>query len=219
MSANDAWTAAVSRIDSGDRDHHVARVQGRFKPSNGRRHRGRPLTNHTEHGADDSYLIDVIASNVADVVTSIGGWLFDRSMAGWRVNMHTADDWDVRPLHILGIGTMPFDWDRESLHAQALAISAEMYVSHPHVRDRIVTAFDDGLMELVVWDDSLPLEGPCRLEDMTHQLSTARRGVQGAVPSGSGDSAPIGEPHRIVSRGPKTSVNDHRQQHKKVRKP
>src|SRR5689334_16677717 len=98
MSARDAWTAAVSHIDTGARDRHVGRVQGRFRPSNARRHRGRTLANLTEHGADDSYRIDVIASGIADVVTSIGGWLFDRSMAGWRVNMYAADDPDVRPL-------------------------------------------------------------------------------------------------------------------------
>ncbi len=29
------------------------------------------------------YLLDVTASDIADLVRSAGGWLFDRSMAGW----------------------------------------------------------------------------------------------------------------------------------------
>ena len=33
----------------------------------------------------------VVASGVADVVASTGGWLYDRRMAGWKVNVLLAD--------------------------------------------------------------------------------------------------------------------------------
>src|SRR5258708_23635754 len=51
------------------------------------------------------YQLNVIAADVADVVQSIGGWLFDRSMAGWDVNVLLASHNDTRPLQILGVRT------------------------------------------------------------------------------------------------------------------
>ena len=44
----------------------------------------------------------VIASSVADVVASAGGWLFDRRMAGWKVNVLVADRAGEQALQILG---------------------------------------------------------------------------------------------------------------------
>ena len=51
------------------------------------------------------YQLNVIATDVADVVQSVGGWLFDRSMAGWDVNVLLANHHDTRPLRILGVRT------------------------------------------------------------------------------------------------------------------
>lgn len=34
-----------------------------------------------------TYRLDVIATDVADVVRSAGGWLYDRVGAGWEVNV------------------------------------------------------------------------------------------------------------------------------------
>ncbi|WP_343575423.1 hypothetical protein [Mycobacterium sp.] len=48
------------------------------------------------------YRLDVVAADVADVVTFAGGWLFDRAMAGWDVTVLVADHVDERPLRILG---------------------------------------------------------------------------------------------------------------------
>ena len=58
------------------------------------------------------YRLDVVASSVDDVVVSAGGWLFDRAMAGWEVNLLIAEPSDARPLQILGISTLP--WKRRS---------------------------------------------------------------------------------------------------------
>ena len=48
----------------------------------------------------------LVASSVKDVVASVGGWLFDRTMGGWVVNsLQIADlqsDPDLLPLRILG---------------------------------------------------------------------------------------------------------------------
>jgi hypothetical protein len=49
------------------------------------------------------YQLDVTASDVADLVRSAGGWLFDRSMAGWDVNVVVTGGCDSLPLQILGV--------------------------------------------------------------------------------------------------------------------
>ncbi len=37
--------------------------------------------------ASVTYRLDVVAANPADVVCSVGGWLYDRVRAGWDVNV------------------------------------------------------------------------------------------------------------------------------------
>ena len=39
------------------------------------------------------YWLHVLATNVADVVTSIGGLIFDRVMAGWDVTVEVEKPW------------------------------------------------------------------------------------------------------------------------------
>ena len=63
------------------------------------------------------YRLDVLASSVSDVVRSAGGWLFDRAMAGWEVNLLIADPPDARPLQILGISVFPLETALEPVPA------------------------------------------------------------------------------------------------------
>ncbi len=170
---SDAW-AVVSRIDARRYDDHADTVVGRPSTSNAHRRRGSSVA------ADPNvpYRLDVMGTSVADVVTSVGGWLFDRTMAGWRVSMRTACDWDVRALQILGIGTIPLDWDLEARKApqsQTLAVSAELYLSDARLREDIITALDGGLTELCVWGDTQQLGSVDHLEGTIHRLSAAAR--------------------------------------------
>ena len=52
------------------------------------------------------YQLNVIAASVADVVQSAGGWLFDRRMAGWEVNILLSEQDDARAIRILGATTV-----------------------------------------------------------------------------------------------------------------
>jgi hypothetical protein len=52
------------------------------------------------------YQLDVVASDVTDIVRSAGGWLFDRARGGWEVTAFVPEDCDPRPLHILGVKTL-----------------------------------------------------------------------------------------------------------------
>lgn len=49
------------------------------------------------------YQLNVVAGDVAEVVSGIGGWLFDRAMAGWRVSVASDEGGDERALRILGL--------------------------------------------------------------------------------------------------------------------
>lgn len=48
------------------------------------------------------YRVDVVGGSVADVVRRAGGWIFDRSMQGWAVNVVIPRPGDTRPIEILG---------------------------------------------------------------------------------------------------------------------
>ncbi|MBU9764551.1 hypothetical protein FR943_11925 [Mycobacterium sp. TNTM28] len=61
------------------------------------------------------YELTVMATDVGAMVSDIGGWLFDRAMAGWRVNVVTdagadgADTAERRALGILGVRRVASD--------------------------------------------------------------------------------------------------------------
>ena len=57
----------------------------------------------------------VVASGVADVVASTGGWLYDRRMAGWKVNVLLADRTGERALRILGADVLDLSGDLEAI--------------------------------------------------------------------------------------------------------
>src|SRR5262245_53417438 len=91
--------------------------------------RGRHL--ESAAGTLTRYRLDVIASNVDEVVRSAGGWLFDRSMAGWDVSLLTTEPSNPRALQILGIGTLPLDQTLESAtvwpRSHSIAVAADVF--------------------------------------------------------------------------------------------
>ncbi len=120
------------------------------------------------------YRLEVIASGVDDVVRSAGGWLFDRAMAGWDVNVLLPEPGDTWPLQILGISTLPVDltnWPR----AQAIAIAADVFNTNARVRENVVEALECGLAEVTLWGDTWPPEFHRRVGAVHHRLSTAAR--------------------------------------------
>ena len=95
------------------------------------------------HPALFRYRLDVIASNADDVVRSAGGWLFDRAMGGWDVNLLITDPSDARPLRILGIRTCSPDSVEsvmKSPRTQAIAVAADVFNTDARVRETVVRA-------------------------------------------------------------------------------
>ncbi|MEV0358280.1 hypothetical protein AB0H71_19750 [Nocardia sp. NPDC050697] len=120
----------------------------------------------------------VVAPDAADVIRHAGGWLFDRSAAGWEVTVLVADSADVAPLRILGATVLDL---RQSISRQpthdiwpmAVAVSAASYRAEPLLRDGLHDSLDRGLTEVAVWGDDLPAELADRVAPSYHRVSVA----------------------------------------------
>lgn len=121
------------------------------------------------------YRIDVVASSVADVVQSAGGWLYDRVIVGWDVNALLPVGTNTRPLEILGVGTLDLDSQLASeqgrLAGHGLAVSAEAFANDARARALVLQALDRGLTEVTLWGGGWPLKVGRRVSAMQHRLS------------------------------------------------
>jgi hypothetical protein len=100
----------------------------------------------------------VVASSVADVVSSAGGWLYDRRMAGWQVNVLVADRTGERALKILGADVLDLSDDLQVItddpdRAATLAVAAHVYATDQRVK-RFVSASDHRHAEVAMWGDT-----------------------------------------------------------------
>jgi hypothetical protein len=78
----------------------------------------------------------VIGNNTIDVVAWLGGWIYDRAAAGWRVQVAVEERTDPRPLQILGADVI--DDEGQSALQQAeplrLAVVADIGLLQRDVR-------------------------------------------------------------------------------------
>ena len=150
------------------------------------------------------YRLDVVASSVDDVVRFAGGWLFDRSMAGWDVTVlltDLADCPDVRPLQIIGARTLDLEDALAAVesrpHPQALAAAADLFGCDLRVRQGVLQALDHGATEVTLWGESWPAELDDSVGLVQHRLSMAAKIFKGqalaaAVNAGDASDASIG---------------------------
>jgi hypothetical protein len=125
------------------------------------------------------YRLDVIATNVSDAIESAGGWLFDRAMAGWDVNLLTDESSHTRSLQILGVKTQslkstldaPTQWPV----VHAIAVAADVFNTEACVREHVLNVLDRGLAEITLWGDTWPADFHHRAEHVQHRLSAAAR--------------------------------------------
>ncbi|MCV7031800.1 hypothetical protein [Mycobacterium sherrisii] len=132
------------------------------------------------------YRLDVVASSVLDVVRFAGGWLFDRSMAGWDVTVlltDLADHPDLRPLQI--IGAQPLDLEdalasiKDRPRPQALAAAADLVGCDSRVRQGVLQALDHGVTEVILWGETWPAELDGTVGLVQHRLSVAAQVFKG----------------------------------------
>jgi hypothetical protein len=132
------------------------------------------------------YQLHVVASCMADVVQSAGGWLCDRARAGWDVTVLVADHQDARPLSILGATALDRDAEfasimRPASRGGALAISAELLAGNTRVREDVLRLLKRGLTEVIVWGDEWPAELGRKVDPVQHQMSCAARAFKSSA--------------------------------------
>ena len=105
-----------------------------------------------QHGPPHLY---VIGPNTPEVVDCVGGWIFDRAMAGWDVTVFIPDHRDVRPLRILGAQADDYRSAVVSTEncpgRMALAVAAEVYDDDASVHGLVRTMLDEGSCEVAIW--------------------------------------------------------------------
>jgi hypothetical protein len=157
----------------------------------------RAFGNHSggNAGSLGKYELDVTASDVVDLVRSAGGWLFDRSMAGWDVNVVVTAGCDLLPLQILGVSGEPREAEDDAsapARAVALAASASAVCADPQLKTEVLRAMKRGIGDVLIWGDSLP-EGIERgVEVVEHELSAAAKAFKARAMEALGLSEDVG---------------------------
>ncbi|APT09779.1 MULTISPECIES: hypothetical protein [Mycobacterium avium complex (MAC)] len=145
------------------------------------------------------YRLDVVAATAVDVVRFAGGWIFDRSMAGWDVTvllMDLAEEPDPRPLQIVGAQVLDLEEALASVQArprpQALAAGADLFGCDARVRQGVLQALDHGVTEVTLWGETWPSELDDSVGLVQHRLSMAAQTFKAkALAAASGvDGAP-----------------------------
>ncbi|MBC7304352.1 MAG: hypothetical protein H5T78_25830 [Nocardia sp.] len=124
------------------------------------------------------YRLAIVAPNAVEVVRYAGGWLFDRTTAGWEVTVLVDDHCDIRPLQILGATVLDIE---ESLAApehdtwpQSVALPTQMFADS-RVREGILDCLDKRSAEVSLWGDALPAECAGRVKLTHRRVSRAAR--------------------------------------------
>ena len=123
------------------------------------------------------YQLTVVASSVADLGGSAGGWMCDKARAGWDVKVVLTDDGDTRPVAILGASHV----DAELLEVMkmaslggALAVSAGV-LADDRIRAGVLEILKRGLTQVTVWGQDWPAEFSRKADPVEHKLSSAAR--------------------------------------------
>lgn len=153
------------------------------------------------------YQLNVIAASVADVVQSAGGWLFDRRMAGWEVNILLAEQNDARPLRILGATSIDLrcglaSFPRGPERAAALAVAADLLAIDASIQEEVLEAVRSGLTEVALWGDSRPANVGGQVDSTEYRLSAAARVFKGHALAAAGlADLEVGHTERLYRSG------------------
>jgi hypothetical protein len=122
----------------------------------------------------DRYRLHVVAANIADVVTSVGGLIFDRAMAGWDVTV-AVDGFgaiDDRPIRILGARVAP-PAVATVARPQALAIATDVFVANERLRRLALAARNAHATDVLLWGRRHPPRMNCGFVPVRHRPSAA----------------------------------------------
>lgn len=99
-----------------------------------------------------SYRLDVLGVDVADIVRSAGGWLYDRVAIGWDIRVTVRRPGDLRPLRVLGITAHDRSDDGDGMPI-AMAASVAALAEDATQRADLAAALRRGQAEVTLWGD------------------------------------------------------------------
>jgi hypothetical protein len=117
------------------------------------------------------YRFHVVAPSVVDAVTSAGGLICDRAMAGWQVTVLVAGPVDDRAIQILGAAAASLRTPSQGPAPQMLAVASELIIGNRSVRDLVCDALD-GATDLLLWGRRPPGLN-CTFNPVGHRPSAA----------------------------------------------
>jgi hypothetical protein len=153
------------------------------------------------------YQLIVIAPSGADVVQFTGGWLFDRRMAGWDVDVLVPDQDAARALQILGVRIVDLHAGLASVvrgpeRAAALAVGADLVAVDERIHQEVLEAVRSGLTEVALWGDSRPSKIGGRVDSTQYRLSAAARAYKGHALAAAGlTDLEVGHTERLYRSG------------------
>lgn len=150
------------------------------------------------------YRLDVLAVDATDVARSAGGWLFDRAMAGWQVNVLVADARDTRPMQILGATVLDLGTALEAVvaepeHAAGLAVSAAA-LDDERVHDAVQELLATGRTEVAMWGGHWP-DRFGGADAVGYRMSAAARVFKAHAMVAAGIDTPVGGIERLQRGG------------------
>jgi hypothetical protein len=125
-------------------------------------------------GEHPPYRLDVIGADVADVVKSIGGWLYDQIAAGWQVSVSLAQPGDERALTILGVGEVMTGVSLGN-EPTSLAVSSQVLRHDDAFLGELLAVLGGGSENVSVWDSARLAEIDGRLSRVERRMSPAAR--------------------------------------------
>jgi hypothetical protein len=129
-------------------------------------------------GSTIRYQLCVVARDVGELVDLAGGWMCDRILAGWDVNVAVSEPRDLRPLQILGVTLVTQQRLRlisDDSATASIAIAPGIFENDNHIRSDVFKALDLGANEVTFVGPSLPSDLDGRLARRQHRLSGAAR--------------------------------------------
>lgn len=125
------------------------------------------------------YQLCVVARDVGELVDSAGGWMCDRTLAGWDVSVALSEPHDLRPLQILGVTTLlthqRFASTNDGRATAAIAVAPGIFQNDGHIRDVVLQALAEPAIEVAFWGPSVPGDLHGQLTRRQYRLSDAAR--------------------------------------------
>jgi hypothetical protein len=126
-----------------------------------------------------AYQLDVVTASVAEAVRYVGGPMFDRSCAGWRVRVVTEDTAHRRALAILGTDTPAPEVHNDSLHNPNRVVRSLLVPIEQFTKDSQTHAVQDTKLEppaeVLVWGQHVNSGSTDLVHPVRHELSAAAR--------------------------------------------